>query len=71
MLEHPDQWSGGRYVLVYPSKNVSFTRAAAAYRDSLIKHDTTFAALTLEELLAADVFHDPETASMFKDRYLW
>ena len=71
MLEHPEQWSGGRCVLVYPSRNVSFTQAAAAYRGSLVDDDTTFTALTLGELVDAGVLHEPPTAARFKDRYIW
>lgn len=70
MLQPLGGWTDGRYVLVYPERNTSFARAASAYRE-VLRDDATFAALTLEELLDADVLHTPATAELFRERYLW
>lgn len=70
MLRPGGGWTEGRYVLVYPERNTSFARAAAAYRE-VLSDDATFAAMTLEELLDADVLHTPATAELFRERYLW
>ncbi|RLV47722.1 hypothetical protein D9V37_16385 [Nocardioides mangrovicus] len=70
MLNHPDQWDRGRYVIVFPSRNVSFADASARYHELLVD-DETFAALTLEELLGAQVLHTAETRAAFRKRYLW
>ena len=58
-------------MLVYPSRNVGFAHAAAAYRAVLVDNDTTFIALTLEDLVGADVLHEAQTAARFKQCYLW
>jgi hypothetical protein len=51
MCQHPSKrWSGGRFVLAYPSENPSFRAAAARYRDLL--HDvSTFDEWTLEDMV--------------------
>jgi hypothetical protein len=51
MLQHPSRrWIWGRFVLVYPSENPSFARAAARYR-AFLRDTSTFEARTLESLL--------------------
>jgi hypothetical protein len=65
-----DQWSGGRYVLVYPEKNPSFGDAGKRYFD-VLKDPDTFAVMTIEELLDKHVLHDPDLESEFRSRYLW
>lgn len=70
MLQHPSQkWTWGRFVLVHPAANVSFARAAAAYR-SLLCEPTTFEARTFEELVAMpDTLAEPTRAALV-ERYL-
>lgn len=70
MLQHPgQQWSWGRYVLVYPARNPSFAAAAEAYRE-VLTDDETFAPLTIEQLLDAQVL--PRSLEQgFRERYLW
>lgn len=71
MLQHPDtNWSWGRFVVAYPTANKSIEEAADRYKAVLVKPDT-FEALAIEQLLAADVLHDAETAKLFRERYLW
>jgi hypothetical protein len=54
-LQHPSkQWRWGRFVLVYPSENPSFARAAAEYREALSDR-STFESTTIEDLLAKPV----------------
>ena len=59
MLQHPSkQWTWGRFVLVYPSENPSFARAAAEYRETL-RDGATFESRTIEDLLATRGALDP------------
>jgi hypothetical protein len=51
MLQHPaDNWTWCRYVVVHPAGNSDIVDACARYR-ALLADDTTFATLTLEQLL--------------------
>lgn len=51
MLQHESgRWNWGRYVVVYPSENSDVADLTSRYR-SLLADDSTFATLTLEELL--------------------
>ena len=51
MLQHDSgRWTWGRYLVVYPSGNVDVEDLTTRYRETL-KDDTTFATITLEELL--------------------
>src|SRR6476646_9416546 len=53
MLQHESgTWTWGRYVVVYPEGNVDLADAVARYR-AYLTVDATFAAITVEELLAA------------------
>lgn len=70
MLQHPSkQWSWGRFVLVYPSDNPSFARAASRYRDLLLD-DSTFEARTIESLLATAGALSTQTVNALRRRYL-
>jgi hypothetical protein len=67
MLQHESgAWKWGRYVVVHPSENSDVVDMTARYR-SLLADDSTFATLTLEELLASGLL--PE-ANVLLDRYL-
>ena len=70
MLQAPgEDWKWGRFVLVAPSRNPSFKDAATRYR-ACLTDETTFAYVTIEELLGAGVLSPPRRAA-FEDRYLW
>lgn len=70
MLQHPTgRWSWARFVLVYPSENPSFARAAAAYR-GVLRSAETFEARTIEELLATPAAFATTTRMALRDRYL-
>ena len=72
MRNHPDQWTPQtRYVLLHPTRNVSFTQAAAAYADLLVDGDTSFSALTLEKTVDAAFAHGGPVKEAFVRRYLW
>ena len=69
MLQHPSgQWAWGRYVVVHPAGNPALIDACACYRDLLVDR-STFAAITLEELLAAGALAKQSTAAL-GERYL-
>jgi hypothetical protein len=72
MRTHPDQWTNQtRYVLLYPRRNVSFSKAARAYADLLVDSDTTFRAHTIEDVVDAAFAHGGPTKDEFRRRYLW
>ena len=51
MLQHPSgRWTWGRYVVVHPAGNSDFAEACAQYRELLVD-PSTFASVTIEELL--------------------
>lgn len=69
MLQHPTaRWTWGRYVVVHPAGNGAIVDACARYRDLLVDR-STFAAITLEDLLAAGALPEPTTAAL-RERYL-
>ncbi|HEX6663976.1 MAG TPA: hypothetical protein VF025_09900 [Gaiellaceae bacterium] len=69
MLQHPGgRWSWGRYVVVHPADNTDFADACARYR-ALLADESTFASVTLENLLDAKVLPARTTAAL-RDRYL-
>lgn len=71
LLQHPSkQFADGRYVLVYPAGNTSFAALADAYA-AVLDDQSTFQAATVEELIGADVLHQPATRTAFAERYLW
>jgi hypothetical protein len=70
MLQHPSkQWMWGRFVLVYPSENPSFARAAAEYRE-VLSDGSTFESTTIEDLLAKPGALERITVEAFRERYL-
>jgi len=69
MLQHEGgAWSWGRYVVVHPAANTDIAWACAEYR-SLLVDDSTFAVVTLEDLLAAGALPRP-TTTVLRRRYL-
>ena len=69
MLQHASgRWSWGRYVVVHPAGNTDFAEACARYAGLLVDR-STFASVTIEELLDADAL-PPHTAAAFRERYV-
>jgi hypothetical protein len=69
MLQHPSgQWFWGRYVVVHPAGNPAVVDACARYRELLVDR-STFATISLEELLAAGALAKQSTAAL-AERYL-
>jgi PD-(D/E)XK nuclease superfamily protein len=69
MLQHPSRaWSWGRYVVVHPRGNVDIAALCARYR-KLLADQSTFACMTLEELLDAKALPSRTTAAL-RERYL-
>jgi hypothetical protein len=69
MLQHASgEWSWGRFVVAYAAGNTDYERLCRRYRD-LLADDSTFAAITIEELLAARAL-PPATVSALRTRYL-
>jgi hypothetical protein len=69
MLQHPSRaWRWGRLVVVHPAGNSDFADACSRYR-ALLVDQSTFASVTVEELLEADVLPVQTTAAL-RDRYL-
>jgi hypothetical protein len=69
MLQHESgTWSWGRYVVVHPEGNEDTAGMCARYRE-LLADPSTFASMTLEELLAAKALPAKTTAAL-RERYL-
>ncbi|MCU1393918.1 MAG: hypothetical protein JWM34_2346 [Ilumatobacteraceae bacterium] len=69
MLQHEDRrWSWGRLVVVHAAGNADQVEACAHYR-SLLTDPSTFAAVTIEELLDAEALPVATTAAL-RERYL-
>jgi PD-(D/E)XK nuclease superfamily len=69
MLQHESgEWSSGRYVVVYPSGNSDIADGVHRYRDFLAD-DSTFSAVTLEDVLDSGALPRASTAALRK-RYL-
>jgi hypothetical protein len=69
MLQHPSRaWRWGRLVVVHPAGNADFADACNRYRD-LLADRSTFASMTVEELLDAGVL-PARTASALRKRYI-
>jgi hypothetical protein len=67
MLQHAGgSWTWGRFVVVYPAENSDMAELCERYR-ALLADDSTFATITLEELLDSGVL--PAT-DVLRDRYL-
>ena len=69
MLQHPSgAWTWGRYVVVHPAGNTDMVELCARYR-ALLADQSTFASVTLEELLDSGAL-PARTASAVRERYL-
>jgi PD-(D/E)XK nuclease superfamily protein len=67
MLQHESgRWSWGRYLVVHPAGNIDVADMTERYRN-LLADDSTFAPLTLEELLELGVL---PASSPLRERYL-
>jgi hypothetical protein len=67
----PEWTEETRYVLLYPSRNVSYRMATAAYAARLTDGDTSFQALTIDDVVAAAFEETSPTKDLFIRRYLW
>jgi hypothetical protein len=71
-MRRAPEWSDEtRYVLLYPSRNVSYRKATDAYASLLVAGDASFQAFTLDELLDVAFNDDSPTKAAFARRYLW
>jgi hypothetical protein len=69
MLQHPSRtWRWGRLVVVHPAGNPDDADACSRYRELLVDQ-STFASVTFEELLDADVL-PARTATALRKRYI-
>jgi hypothetical protein len=69
MLQHPSRtWRWGRLVVVHPAGNTDYVDACNRYRALLVDH-STFASVTVEELLHANVL-PAHTATALRKRYI-
>jgi hypothetical protein len=70
MLQNPSrQWSWAKFVLIHPSENSSYARAAEAYSRLLIDQ-STFEVRTIESMLEGGALPE-EAINAFRERYLW
>ncbi len=70
MLQHPSRaWSWCRYAVLYPRGNFDIADVTRRYRSMLID-DTTFATITLEQVLDSDAL-PASTSTALRDRYLF
>ena len=69
MLQHGDgDWGWCRLVVVHPSGNTNWADVCSRYH-ALLGDDSSFASVTIEELLSTDVL-PAATRTGFRDRYL-
>jgi len=69
MLQHEsDRWSRGRYVVVHPAGNTDVADQCGRYR-ALLTDESTFACMTIEELLDGGVLPAKTTAAL-RERYV-
>jgi PD-(D/E)XK nuclease superfamily len=69
MLQHKSgRWSWGRYVVVYPAGNSDFADVCSRYAELLTEH-TTFATITIEELLRTGAVPS-KTRATLRERYI-
>lgn len=68
-LTDPNSWAWVKFVLVHPDRNPSYAKAAAEYGNLLVDK-STFDVATIESLLESGVI-PRESASAFRERYLW
>ena len=71
MRRSPEWGDETRYVLLYPSRNVSYRNATVAYASLLVDGDTSFQAFTIDELLDVVFDNGSPTKQAFARRYLW
>ncbi len=71
MRRAPEWGDETRYVLLYPSRNVSYRNATAAYASLLVDGDTSFQAFTIDQLLDVAFDNESPTKQAFVRRYLW
>jgi hypothetical protein len=72
MRTQPGEWTGqSRYVLIYPSRNVSVADAARRYAGVLDDREASFSAATIEDVVDAAFAHGGPTKERFIGRYLW
>ena len=69
-MQQHDSWDWATFVVLYPERNPSFTRGVAEYAD-LLTDTSTFASITIEDLLAASPPPFKDFASDIAERYLW
>jgi len=68
MLQHPSRaWRWGRLVVVHPAGNTDYADACSRYR-ALLVDQSTFASVTVEELVDAKVL-STHTATALRKRY--
>jgi hypothetical protein len=69
MLQHPSQtWQWGRYVVVHAAGNTDFADACNRYR-ALLADQSTFASMTVEEVVDADAL-PAQTTTALRQRYI-
>jgi hypothetical protein len=69
MLQHPSgAWSWGRYVVIHPAANSDIVDLCARY-EGLLSDASTFASMTLEDLLDAGAL-PARTTALLGERYL-
>ncbi|HEY3165545.1 MAG TPA: hypothetical protein VGJ71_14370 [Candidatus Limnocylindrales bacterium] len=69
MLQHPSgAWSWGRYVVIHPAANSDIVDLCARY-EGLLSDASTFASMTLEDLLDAGAL-PARTIALLGERYL-
>lgn len=72
MRKIPEWTEETKYVLLYPSRHISFERAAARYQRLLKSHDDSFQALAIDRAVIDAAFtHGSSTHDQFRRRYLW
>ena len=65
-MDESGEWTWGRYVVVHPAGNPDLTDGCARYLE-LLADDSSFASMTLENLLGAGVL---PAATALRERYL-
>jgi hypothetical protein len=69
MLQHRSRlWKWGRFVIVHPAGNIDFVEACARY-GALLRDQSSFASMTLEDLLGSGAL-PKRTAAAVRDRYI-
>jgi hypothetical protein len=70
MVQHlSGDWAWCRYVVVHPAGNADIADAVLRYRE-LLADDSTFASITLEDLLDSGALRK-RTVTALRGRYLW